>query len=227
MGYQLHMYYNSYNTGGNVMSKQQSNREKRYQAIIDSAERLFTKNSWETVQMQHIADAAGIGVATLFRYFPKKELVIIAVAEQLLSRELGFFHAIQEKKLSGFEKIEAIFHQYNRLKTPDVIDEAKFIDRFDANIGDIEDYETAAAKYFEIRKEIALIVKNIVQEGQADGSLPQGASMMDEIMTMINNFGLFARKLALMNDILELEATPDAKQQLSIIHDMYMGRLRS
>ncbi|CAM2835762.1 TetR/AcrR family transcriptional regulator [Salinicoccus roseus] len=209
------------------MSKQQSNREKRYQTIIDSAERLFTKNSWETVQMQHIADAAGIGVATLFRYFPKKELVIIAVAEQLLSRELGFFHAIQEKKLSGFEKIEAIFHQYNRLKTPDVIDEAKFIDRFDANIGDIEDYETAAAKYFEIRKEIALIVKNIVQEGQADGSLPQGASMMDEIMTMINNFGLFARKLALMNDILELEATPDAKQQLSIIHDMYMVRLRS
>ncbi|WP_271397666.1 TetR/AcrR family transcriptional regulator [Salinicoccus roseus] len=209
------------------MSKQQSNREKRYQAIIDSAERLFIKNSWETVQMQHIADAAGIGVATLFRYFPKKELVIIAVAEQLLSRELGFFHAIQEKKLSGFEKIEAIFHQYNRLKTPDVIDEAKFIDRFDANIGDIEDYETAAAKYFEIRKEIAVIVKNIVQEGQADGSLPQGASMMDEIMTMINNFGLFARKLALMNDILELEATPDAKQQLSIIHDMYMVRLRS
>ena len=209
------------------MSKQQSNREKRYQAIIDSAEQLFIKNSWETVQMQHIADAAGIGVATLFRYFPKKELVIIAVAEQLLSRELGFFHAIQEKKLSGFEKIEAIFHQYNRLKTPDVIDEAKFIDRFDANIGDIEDYETAAAKYFEIRKEIAVIVKNIVQEGQADGSLPQGASMMDEIMTMINNFGLFARKLALMNDILELEATPDAKQQLSIIHDMYMVRLRS
>ena len=208
------------------MSKQQSNREKRYQAIIDSAEQLFIKNSWETVQMQHIADAAGIGVATLFRYFPKKELVIIAVAEQLLSRELGFFHAIQEKKLSGFEKIEAIFHQYNRLKTPDVIDEAKFIDRFDANIGDIEDYETAAAKYFEIRKEIALIVKNIVQEGQADGSLPQGASMMDEIMTMINNFGLFARKLALMNDILELEATPDAKQQLSFIHDMYMARLR-
>jgi hypothetical protein len=46
-------------------------------------------------------------------------------------------------------------------------------------------------------------------------------------MTMINNFGLFARKLALMNDILELEATPDAKQQLSIIHDMYMVRLRS
>ena len=45
------------------MSKQQSNREKRYQTIIDSAERLFTKNSWETVQMQHIADAAGIGVA--------------------------------------------------------------------------------------------------------------------------------------------------------------------
>ncbi len=121
------------------MSKQQSNREKRYQAIIDSAEQLFIKNSWETVQMQHIADAAGIGVATLFRYFPKKELVIIAVAEQLLSRELGFFHAIQEKKLSSFEKIEAIFHQYNRLKTPDVIDEAKFIDRFDANIGDIED----------------------------------------------------------------------------------------
>ncbi|MEZ2458973.1 TetR/AcrR family transcriptional regulator [Salinicoccus roseus] len=209
------------------MSKQQSNREKRYQAIINSAEQLFTKNSWETVQMQHIADAAGIGVATLFRYFPKKELVIIAVAEQLLSRELGFFHDIQEKKLSGFEKIEAIFHQYNRLKTPDVIDEAKFIDRFDANIGDIEDYETAAAKYFEIRKEIAVIVKDIVQEGQADGSLPQGASVMDEIMTMINNFGLFARKLALMNDILELETTPDAKQQLSIIHDMYMVRLRS
>ena len=208
------------------MSKQQSNREKRYRAIIDSAEQLFTKNSWETVQMQHIADKAGIGVATLFRYYPKKELIIIAVAEQLLLRELRFFHDIQTKTLSGLKKIEAIFHQYNRLKTPAAIEEAKFIDRFDANISDIEDYGTAAAKYFEIRKEIAVIVKNIVQEGQADGSLPQGASVTDEVMTMINNFGLFARKLALMRDILELETTPDAKQQLTIIHDMYMARLR-
>ncbi|MFN3633241.1 helix-turn-helix domain-containing protein, partial [Exiguobacterium profundum] len=62
------------------MSKRQQNKEERVQLIIQEAERLFIENGFEKVQMQDIADAAGIGVATLFRYFPKKDQLIVAAA---------------------------------------------------------------------------------------------------------------------------------------------------
>ncbi|MFY9946654.1 MAG: helix-turn-helix domain-containing protein, partial [Exiguobacterium chiriqhucha] len=38
--------------------------------IIKQAEVLFLQDGFERVQMQDIADASELGVATLFRYFP-------------------------------------------------------------------------------------------------------------------------------------------------------------
>ncbi|MCD2138055.1 TetR/AcrR family transcriptional regulator [Salinicoccus halitifaciens] len=208
------------------MTKQQNNREKKNRAIIEAALELFTRNSWDSVQMQDIADDAGIGIATLFRYFPKKHLIIVAVAVEILTGELDFFHNLHRRTLPGIEKIGMVFDHMNKFGDEVSLNQAKFIDIFDANIGEISDYEVTAAEYFEIRNEISDIVSVLVTEGQADGSLPGGKSVTHEIMTMINNYGLFARKLALMKSVLELETNPDGDAQLKILRGIYMERLR-
>ena len=208
------------------MTKQQNNREKKRRAIIEAALERFTRNSWDSVQMQHIADDAGIGVATLFRYFPKKHLIIVAVAVEILTGELDFFRDLRRRSLPGIEKIGMIFDHLNKFGNESSLNQAKFIDIFDANIGEISDYEATAAEYFEIRNGISAIVSDIVTEGQADGSLPRGETVTHEIMTMINNYGLFARKLALMKNVLVLETNPDGDAQLKILRSIYMERLR-
>lgn len=208
------------------MSKQQTNKEIRYKNIVEAAEKLFTKNSWDKVQMQDIADEAGLGVATLFRYFPKKQRVIVAVAVKILSQDLKFFQKIHNETMTSIQKIEVIFQHLNRLNRPGEIESAKFIDIFDSNIAEIENYKDETTQYFKIRNDISKIVTNIVIEGQKDGSFPEGKTMTEEIMTMINSYALFSRKLAMMKSVLDLETNPSAEEQLRIMHDMYMERLK-
>lgn len=209
------------------MSKQLENKERRKKAIVDAAEKLLTKSTWDSVQMQDIANEAEVGVATLFRYFPKKQKLIIAVANQILTEELNFYYDISNQKTNGLKKVESIFTRVNRLDKPEALKKSKFIDVFESNIGELENFETEAEEYFNIRNNISNIVSRIVFDGQADKTLPSGEGVTDEIMTMINNYSLFARKLALMKNIMSLEKHPGTDIQLKIMHEMYMERLKS
>ena len=114
-----------------------------------------------------------------------------------------------------------------RLRNPEALKISKFIDIFESNIGELDNFVIEAEKHFKIRNNISNIVSRIVNDGQADKILPSGADVTDEIMTMINNYSLFARKLALMKDIMTLEKEPGTEVQLKIMRDMYMERLRS
>ena len=49
-------------------------------ALLEKGFELFTKKSIESVSMQNIADAAGCGIATLYRYFDKKQGFVIETA---------------------------------------------------------------------------------------------------------------------------------------------------
>ena len=49
-----------------------SEKDERREKIIDVAFRLFVDKKIESVTMGEIAKEAGIGRATLFRYFPGK-----------------------------------------------------------------------------------------------------------------------------------------------------------
>lgn len=208
------------------MSKQLKNKERRTKEIVDAAEELLTESTWDSVQMQDIANKAEVGVATLFRYFPKKQMLIIAVANQILNEELDFYYDISKQQITGFKKVELIFTRVNRLDNPEALKKSKFIDVFESNISELDNFATEAKEYFAIRNDISNIVSAIVNEGQADQTLPSGEGVTDEIMTMINNYSLFARKLALMKDIMTLEKHPGISTQLKIMRDMYMERLR-
>ncbi len=114
-----------------------------------------------------------------------------------------------------------------RLRNPEALKISKFIDIFESNIGELDNFVIEAEEYFKICNNISNTVSRIVNDGQADKTLPSGAGVTDEIMTMINNYSLFARKLALMKDIMTLEKEPGTEVQLKIMRDMYMERLRS
>lgn len=209
------------------MSKQLENKERRRKNIVDSAEELLIETTWDSVQMQDIAGKANVGVATLFRYFPKKQMLIIAVANQILLRELDFYYNVSQQTVTGIQKVEAIFQRVNKLDNPELLKRSRFIDVFESNINEMDEYKVAAAEYFSIRNDISNIISLIVSNGQADQTLPSGQGVTDEIMTMINNYSLFARKLALMKNIMSLEKNPSIHTQLKIMHDIYIERLNT
>ena len=53
------------------------------QRILEEGFRLFSKNTIAAVSMNNIADACGIGVATLYRYYKTKSALVMAIATWL------------------------------------------------------------------------------------------------------------------------------------------------
>lgn len=68
-------------------------RRQRREAILAAAEHLFTTGPYREIQMDELARAAGIGKATLYRYFQSKEVLYLEVFERVLA---GLEQQLQE-----------------------------------------------------------------------------------------------------------------------------------
>ncbi len=50
---------------------------KRRELLIETGFRLFARQTIESVKLQDIATASGVGIATLYRYFETKQNLVI------------------------------------------------------------------------------------------------------------------------------------------------------
>lgn len=62
------------------MSKRKKNKEEKRLLMLQAAARVFSAQGIDTTTIQQIADRAGVGVASVYRYFPGKIDIAIAVA---------------------------------------------------------------------------------------------------------------------------------------------------
>ncbi|WP_030158584.1 MULTISPECIES: TetR/AcrR family transcriptional regulator [unclassified Glycomyces] len=74
--------------------KERSDAARNRAAILDAAARLFAEHDVESVSMDQVAEAAGVGKGTLFRRFGDKSGLAVALLD---ARE----RALQEAILSG------------------------------------------------------------------------------------------------------------------------------
>lgn len=211
----------------NKAGLREKNRNKRYQSIIKTAERLFANFGLENVKMQVIADEEGIGIATLFRYFPKKDKLIIAVATSIMEEELFQFQRIAKEPNNAYEKFSKILDYLEESVTHPSINSSRFIDAFEnyvaTSVEPLEDIDI----YDEVREEIYVLVLEVLKEGELDGSLRKDINIKETMISFINSFGLFSRKLALMKlvNYYDLEVTP--KRQLEIMKELYLSHIKA
>ena len=135
--------------------------------IVDVATKLFLEHSIVDVTIKDIAEEAGIGEATIYRYFQKKQNIVLASVLKLKEKVLkGYFDLSKGK--TGFEKVEIFYHSYlNVFK--DSPEYFHFINDFDA-------YMTAEAgvSLDEYEKEIDSFKINYLEAyelGLQDGSI--------------------------------------------------------
>lgn len=57
--------------------------------LLFTAERAFSIEGYETTSMHQIADAAGVGVGTLYHHFPDKRALLLALIDDWGDRELA------------------------------------------------------------------------------------------------------------------------------------------
>src|SRR5207244_11733260 len=56
------------------------------EGILRAAETIFTRHDYHQVQMDQVAEACGVGKGTLYRYFPSKRALYLAVVFEGIAR---------------------------------------------------------------------------------------------------------------------------------------------
>ena len=86
-------------------------KEAKLNYIVESAQKVFFEKGIAAVTIKDIAQEAGVGEATIYRHFQKKQNIVLAVAMAIFeSVSTKYFHQSQYK--TGYEKIEAFYMSF-------------------------------------------------------------------------------------------------------------------
>lgn len=81
-------------------------------AVLETAATLAAEHGIASVTMSQIAERAGIGRATLYKYFSDVEAVLMAWHERQVTSHLQHLAAIRDESGSPGERLEAVLEAY-------------------------------------------------------------------------------------------------------------------
>ena len=79
-------------------------KDGKIDLIVKEAVPLFLEKSISDISMNEIAKFVGVGEATLYRYFQKKQNLVIQISAKLADEVFNHYFSL-EQKLSGYEQI--------------------------------------------------------------------------------------------------------------------------
>lgn len=90
----------------------ETHRQSVRDAVLDAAAALVTEEGPTSVTMARIARDAGIGRATLYKYFPDAEAILIAWHERMIARHLHQLHAARHQADNPLVALRHVLETY-------------------------------------------------------------------------------------------------------------------
>ena len=82
------------------------------EAILDTTATLVANHGLTAVTMSQIAEGAGIGRATLYKYFPDLDAILLAWHERQVTRHLAHLAKVRDQAGTAAERLEAVLDAY-------------------------------------------------------------------------------------------------------------------
>ena len=135
--------------------------------IMDEALALFSERSISEVTVHDIAVRAGVGEATIYRYFTTKYNLVCAVAIKL-ERQIYETYFDLKSASNGFEKLTLFYRSYLKIFSSHR-EFFKFINEFDAFM--LSEGKTDSTEYSSGLDMFKELCTNAYKEGLADGTI--------------------------------------------------------
>jgi AcrR family transcriptional regulator len=90
----------------------ESHRLQVRDAILETAASLVTQKGMLSVTMSQIAEQTGIGRATLYKYFPDVEKILLAWHERGIRGHLEYLAEVRSKAVGAQAQLEAVLEAY-------------------------------------------------------------------------------------------------------------------
>lgn len=193
---------------------------------MKAAENLFLHQGIDNTTMDEIAKEAEIGIATLFRYFPKKELIIQEVATAKLRILLGALKEIEECTSTCMEMMTAVMDFFIDQMAEQDGAMPKLLDNFVNYKAVAIDSFDDLNMYNEMRDEISIVFTRMIETRKNDGTIKQELRAAQIISTILSNFSVFTFKLSLKGneDLPAPEIT--SEEQLVIMKRIFLDYLK-
>ena len=127
-------------------------------AILETTVALVAEHGLRSVTMSQIAEEVGIGRATLYKYFPDVDSILVAWHQQQIAGHLEQLVAVRDQADDAVERLEAVLETYamSRARSGHHDSElAAFLHR---------DHQVAAAE-----RRVSEIVRDLLADAAEDG----------------------------------------------------------
>ncbi len=136
--------------------------ERSREALIQSGMELINTN--KDAKLTEIAQAAGVGRATLYRQFASRDELVLAIANTCMGTFENATRHIDEQAKSGLDAIRLLFEAIMPLSK-----ELQFLMRVEMLL---EDHSEISTIYKQQQKELRELLKFCQKEGSIDKNLP-------------------------------------------------------
>lgn len=201
-------------------SKWQQNAMFRSAKILTAALKLFCEKGIEDTSVEDVAREAGVGPATIYRYFETKaELAIqsgIAYWQKVSGNYLGKLEEKEYRDGSGKEQIEQIFGILLRVFTEE-FNFLKFLQEFDVFVQKHQISYQRLVEYENTILDLKSYVIDALKKGLGDGTLKFTYSVDEIYFSIMHTMLSLMQKLALGGKILSSDECIDLALQVKIV----------
>src|SRR5947199_1956518 len=132
-------------------------------ATLDTTAALVAEHGLTAVTMSQIAAETGIGRATLYKYFPDVEAILVAWHERQVTAHLKYLAEVRDQAGSPGERLEAVLeafalisHEHHGSELVALLHRGEHVSRAQQQLSDfIRDLLTEGAKAGDFRDDIA------------------------------------------------------------------------
>lgn len=94
----------------------ETHRREVRDAVLDTAAALIAEGGLLSVTMSRVADETGIGRATLYKYFPDVESILLAWHERQVGHHLAHLVDVRDHAADAAGRLEAVLNAYADLR---------------------------------------------------------------------------------------------------------------
>ena len=189
--------------------------------IIDVAKDLFFNTSIFNVTIKDVAKAAGVGEMTIYRYFSKKQNIVLAVAMKLEKEVFDYFKL--DKAESGYDKISAFYNSYLNLfsTNPKYFE---FIRDFDSYMLEFRD-QNELGRYEENIDSFKNIFLDAYDLGLKDGTIKKLDNIEMFYYSSTHSILELCKKLS-HEDLLSQDLKISKKEEIKTLINIFLNYLR-
>lgn len=202
----------------------------RSEKIVNAALELFCEKGIEDTSIDDVAAEAGVGSATIYRYFETKaELAVrtgVACWKKIETRYLKALSGRKYAEMTGLGQIECIMDVLVKIFEEE-IPSLKFLQEFDVFVRRNGIEVERLKEYEDCIMSLKPRVTDALQKGLDDGTLSFQWSPEEVCYSLAHTMFSLMKKLAWNGSMLSLDARVGLGLQVRITRDLLVGGLKT